>query len=548
MATRLTSQMDRFRERLRHYHWLVLVASILIAGLGVQGLLRVLAAPTGSVSGVVVDAEGPIAGARVRVRATENLTFTDSAGRFTLVDVPDGQAVEVAAWSAGYYIASAQITPTTSGVTLTLRPYHTQDHPDYQWTSPISGTSPGACGFCHPAVLPQWLDNAHGRAISNERFFSMYNGTDVTGLQPVAPGYLQDFPGTAGICGECHAPGAGVDDYLTVDMNSVRDVITAGVHCDYCHKIGGVYLDPVTQSVYPNAPGTRSQRVLRPPPGDNIFFGPYDDIHDPDTYLPEISESRFCAPCHQFSMWGTPIYESYEEWLASPYAAAGITCQDCHMPPNGDSFFARPEVGGLSHPPESIPSHQQLGARDPAILTDTAVLSLITQSDASRVAVDVTITNTGAGHHLPTDYPGRHVLLLVSAATSQGQDLPLVSGPTIPFWGGAEAGKPGKGYAKILQDVASSDWPVVSYWKQTRVLTDTRLPALAADSSTYVFLPPTAGDQITITVKLVLRHLFQPLAAAKGWTPTDLTLTEATLTLDLPPGERLYLPVIQKPR
>ncbi len=145
-------------------------------------------------------------------------------------------------------------------------------------------------------------------------------------------------------------------------MNDVRDVITAGIHCDYCHKIGGVYLNPATDSVYANVPGAQSQRLLRPPPGDNIFFGPYDDIHDPDTYLPVISESRFCAPCHQFSFWGTPIYESYDEWLASPYAEAGITCQDCHMPPTGDTYFALPEVGGLEHPPETIPSHLQLGA------------------------------------------------------------------------------------------------------------------------------------------------------------------------------------------
>ena len=72
-------------------------------------------------------------------------------------------------------------------------------------------------------------------------------------------------------------------------------------------------------------PGTLSQRVLRPPEGDNIFFGPYDDVHDPDTFLPLISESRFCAPCHQFSFWGTPIYASFDEWAETSYAAAGTT-------------------------------------------------------------------------------------------------------------------------------------------------------------------------------------------------------------------------------
>ncbi len=520
----------------------VLVA---LCGLGVL-LAAASAQPAGMVSGRVGSPAGPVAGARVRVRATENLTFTTANGSFTLIGLQEGEPIEVAAWAAGYYIASTSVTPTISGITLTLRPYHTTDHPDYTWASPITGTSSTACGGCHPMIFPQWAGNAHGSAVGSDRFFSMYNGTDVMGGGAVEPGYLLDFPGTAGVCAECHAPGAGVDGYLTTGMNAVRDVITAGIHCDYCHKIGGVYLDPATQTVYPNAPGTRSQRVLRPPPGDNIFFGPYDDIHDPDTYLPAISESRFCAPCHQFSMWGTPIYESYEEWLASPYAAEGITCQDCHMVPNGDSYFARPEVGGLAHPPESIPSHLQLGARDETFLQTTAALTLTASPHLDRLAVTVTLTNTGAGHHIPTDYPGRQLLLLVTAENELGETLPLVSGPAVPGWGGAQAGNPGKAYAKILQDVQSGAWPVVSYWRQTSILTDTRIPALGSDRSAYTFLSPSGGGPIRLHAQLILRHLFQPLAGAKGWPDGDLTLAQVELELALPPHLDLFLPIVKQ--
>ena len=277
-------------------------------------------APAGTVEGMVRDASGPVAGARVRVRNTENATLTDADGLFSLGGLDEGLEIEITAWDDGYYIASTHVTPTVAGLTLTLRPYHQVDNPGYAWPSPISGTSPGACGNCHPMIITQWISNAHGTAVSNPRFYSLYNGTDVTGAVIQGDGYLDDFPGTAGTCTNCHAPGLGVDSYLTTNMNDARDQVTAGIHCDYCHKIGGVYLDPWTGSVYPNVPGTLSQRVLRPPEGDNIFFGPYDDVHDPDTYLPLISESQFCAPCHQFSFWGTPIYESYEEWLASPYA------------------------------------------------------------------------------------------------------------------------------------------------------------------------------------------------------------------------------------
>jgi hypothetical protein len=508
------------------------LALVLFAVVGLGALLDgASAASQGAVSGVVVDAKGPVAGATVRMRASDNVTWTGDDGQFTLTSLPEGQKIEIAAWDDGYYIASAYVTPTASGLTLTLRPYHTQDHPDYAWISPISGTSPGACGNCHPMIVSQWITNAHGGAISNPRFYSLYNGSDLSGTLKAGPGYLDDFPGTVGHCANCHAPAAGVDGYLTTDMNAARDVITAGVHCDYCHKVGGVYLNPASDSVYANAPGAQSQRVLRPPAGDDIFFGPYDDVHDPDTFLPEISESSFCAPCHQFSMWGTPIYESYNEWLASPYAEAGVTCQDCHMPPTGETYFALPQVGGLAHPPERIPSHLQLGATSVELLQNTVTLTLSAHQVANQVEVTVTITNAHAGHHAPTDFPGRHMILVVTATNEQEQTLLLHSGPTVPQWGGAQAGLPGRAFAKVLRDVQSGESPVVSYWKQALIVSDNRIPALESDTSLYTFAAPVGGGPLTISAQLRLRRAFQAVMDAKGWTDPDIVMEQEQIEL-----------------
>jgi hypothetical protein len=489
-----------------------------------------------------VDAAGPVGGATVRQRATDNATSTTADGRFTLGSLAEGHEIELTAWADGYYIASTFVTPTVTGITLTLRSYHTVDHPDYTWSSPISGTSEVACGNCHPMIVSQWITNAHGAAISNPRFYSLYNGTDVGGTVQVGPGYLEDFPGTAGPCASCHAPGAGIDGYLTTDMNDVRDEITDGVHCDFCHKVGGVYLDPATQSVYANAPGAQSQRMLRPPPGDNIFFGPYDDVHDPDTYLPIISESAFCAPCHQFSFWGTPIYESYDEWLASPYAQANVTCQDCHMPPTGEAYFALPEVGGIEHPPERIPSHLQRGALDEELLQNTVQMTLSTQQAADTLQVTVVLTNSGAGHHVPTDFPGRHMLLTLSVVDKRGQELPLAEGPTVPEWGGAQAGLPGKAFAKLLRDVESGQEPVVSYWKQTLIVDDNRIPALQCDTSSYLFAAPSATGPLTVTAQLHFRRAFQYTLDRRGWDTADILMEKSTLTTQ--PQHDLYLPLI----
>ena len=428
-------------------------------------------------------------------------------------------------------------------MTLTLRPHHTSDHPDYVWTSPISGTSAKACGNCHPMIVSQWISNAHGTAVGNPRFFSLYNGTDLTGTAQIGPGYLNDFPGTAGSCAGCHAPGFGVDGYLTTSMNDVRHVITAGIHCDYCHKVGGVYLNPATGSVFPNAPGVMSQQMLRPPAGEDIFIGPYDDIPDPDTYSPLYSQSQYCAACHQFSFWGTPIYESYEEWLNSAYAEFGVTCQDCHMPPNGDTYFALPERGGLPHPPETIPSHMQLGATSAGLLQEAVTMTLALEQNGRFIQVAVTITNTGAGHHFPTDFPGRHLVLSVVASAEEEQ-LALHAGPTLPVWSGAQAGQPGTVYAKILADAVTGEAPVVSYWKQTFITSDNRIPALTGDTSFYAFAVPDAGS-VVVTATLRFRRAFQPLMDSKGWDSPDILLTERNTRLELLPEWVLYLPLIE---
>ena len=536
------------------HRWLT---SLALAALSLIGGWLVMIGPPGNrlptieatgsatVDGVVVDVSGPIEGATVRVRATDNFAYTASDGRFTLGSLVEGQKVEVAAWAEGYYVAAAYVTPTISGITLTLRRYHTADHPEYAWTSPISGTSPGACGNCHPMIVSQWITNGHGSATFNPRFYSLYNGTDLTGMVSIGPGYLDDFPGTAGNCANCHAPGAGVDGYLNTNMNSVRSMVTATIHCDYCHKVGGVYLSPATGSVYPNAPGVRSQRMLRPPPGDNIFFGPYDDIKDPDTRLPLISESAYCAPCHQFSMWGTPIYESYNEWLNSPYAGAGITCQKCHMPPNGDTTFALPEVGGLEHPPEKIPSHLDRGATDVDLLRNSVTMTVSARQIVDRIEVTVGITNTNVGHHVPTDHPGRHMILTIRATDEQGRELIQLAGESVPAWGGAQAGLPGKAYAKILQDVFTGEAPVVSYWKQTRIVSDNRIAALASDISTYSLASSSVGGAITITAELRFRRAFQEVMDDKGWGAPDIFMEQVQVSLAAGALWNVYLPIVR---
>jgi hypothetical protein len=499
---------------------------------------------TATVSGIVIDAAGPISGAVVRQQTTANRTTSAADGSYTLGSLPQGITVTVTAWSEGYYPGGVAVVPPQTGVTITLLPHPAVDNPDHEWyTSMPDPEAPIGCGHCMVA-FPQWVTNAHGTSAVNPRFYSLYNGTDVTGTVTITPGFKSDFPGMAGNCATCHAPGASANHPFTTDMNALTGVEREGVFCDFCHKVADVYLDPATGLPYPNVPGVQSIRLNRPPSDTHMFYGPFDDVTRRVSYLELEKKSQFCAPCHQFSFWGTPIYESFREWQESPYPARGIECQTCHMAPTGVDYFVYPENGGLIRPPETIASHLQPGAANVALLQNTVSMTLQARQARGQVWVTVSITNTDAGHHVPTDFPGRHMILTVGAEDGQGRVLFLEDGSTVPAWGGAQAGLPGKAFAKVLRDVQTGEQPVVSYWKQALIASDNRIPAMGGDTSRYSFALLQAHGAVTVTAELRFRRAFQALMDARGWDKSDIVMERRTSVLESRPEREIYLPLV----
>jgi len=452
--------------------------------------------------------------------------------------------VTITAWDVGFYPGGEQVMPPATPVTITMRYHPTGDNPDHTWyTSLADPDAPIGCGHCMVANQT-WEHNAHAGAATNQRFFSLYNGSDLSGSLSVPPGYKMDFPGTAGNCATCHAPAAAANNPFTADMNELIGVETQGVFCDFCHKIGEIYLNPATGLPYPNAPGVTSYRLYRPPADTHMFFGPFDDVVRRVSYLELEKKSQFCAACHQFSFWGTPIYESFNEWRQSPYPGQGIECQTCHMIPTGVDYFVLPEKGGLTRIPEKIASHAQPGAADQELLENTVEMTLASIQVGNTLQVSVTITNTGAGHHVPTDFPGRHMILTLSAQDGGGQPLTLLDGPSVPEWGGPQAGQPGTVYAKVLADVISGEFPVVSYWKQAVILSDNRIPALEANTTHYEFRLPNGLQGATVSAQLLFRRVFWDLADAKDWGMPDIIMEQAELPVALDPVFSLYLPIL----
>jgi hypothetical protein len=532
-------------------------------------ILLVLAncsSPQETVSGLVRDQDGPVAGAIVRAKTSENFTTTDAKGSFTLAGLSPNKPVTLTAWAEGYFVGWVEdALATEQPITITLKPYYTTDNPDYTWFSMEGEEGSITCSHCMPCY-EEWIQDAHSQSAVNPRFLTMYNGTDVLGnqspftpygssrdygsfpLRPdpsqsyFGPGYKLDFPQTAGNCATCHIPAQAAKPGMAyaADPNLASDIELEGIFCEFCHKIGEVALDLETDLPYPNMPGTLSMRLYRPFEDQQLFFGNFDDVTRRVSYSPLYEQSQYCAPCHFGVFWDVIVYNSFGEWLESPYSdpESGKTCQDCHMPIVDYDYFVYPEKDGLIRDRKRIFSHLMPGAMDEELLQNAVTMEAHVERQGEQVVVTVTITNDKTGHHIPTDSPLRHLILLVTATSEDGKVLALLDGPTIPEWGGIGepsqgyyAGQPGTIYAKVLQELWTYIYPTGAYWNPTRILSDNRIPALETDSTTYRFIAPTEGE-VALEIKLVFRRAFIELIEQKGWDTPDILIAQQNIILD----------------
>ncbi|MCC6615717.1 MAG: hypothetical protein IT320_19765 [Anaerolineae bacterium] len=545
--------------------WVVIVGLLAVAAVALAlGLLALR--DTKLVQGLVQDANGPVPGAVVRVQGDNTAVTTDAAGRFGLLVAADAGDADITAWAPGYFVGSAHGLSESGFALIDLVRYPTTDNLDYNWFSHEGAQGSLSCSHCMPCY-DEWRADAHSLAAINPRFLSLYNGTTLTG-QPgtpttyafdadlgidvpvapsqgqdgVGPGLRLDFPDLGGNCATCHMPGAAAREggAYHVDIQTASGIDLEGVFCEFCHKVGDVRLD-ANQMPDQSLPGVLSMQLYRPEADQQIFFGNFDDVTRRVSYLPLIEESAFCASCHFGSFWGTVAYNSYGEWLDSPYSGPeiGQTCQDCHMPAVDYDYFVYPEQGGLIRDSERIFSHRMPGASDADLLHSAATLTVTTQREGDRLRVHVRVANTGAGHHLPTDNPLRNMILLVTATDADGQPLALASGPTISQWGGVGdpaqghyAGLPGVLYAKILADFYTGETPSYTYWRQTRLVSDNRIPAFGADETTYEFTLPADAGAVTVDAQLWLRRAFQELMDLKHWNTPDMLMSQETVTVE----------------
>ncbi len=566
---------NSFHEKKIFMGWV----GVFIFSLFILGLNGCTDKASQSISGYVVDEKGnPVEGATVRKQTTSFQTASDPTGYFTLNIPQSNEKIALTAWAAGYFNAGpVWVDPGETKAKLELVPHSNLDNPDYQWLSAFTQVGEGenqGCAECHGAnggtnfgslTVDEWVQDAHSKSAQNPQFLTMYSGTDHNGNQspqtrfvskkdygtePLAPnssvpyygpGYKLDFPDTTGNCASCHTPLAAVDEPYNSDPLAVDGVATEGISCDFCHKIWDIILDPKTGLPNQNMPGVLSYQFRRPYEGHQFFAGPFDDVAPgEDTFSPLQTQSQFCAPCHFGVFWDTVVYDSFGEWLRSPYndPETGQTCQDCHMPRLGVDHFALPEKGGLTRNPDTIFSHRMPGASDEVLLQNAVSMTVTATIDRDNLQVQVTLTNDQTGHHVPTDSPLRHLILVINAQDEGGQHLQLWDGPRLPAWcgegnpeDGYYAGLPGQVYAKLLAEQWTNKSPTGAYWNPTYLVSDNRLAALSSDTTTYIFEIPRL-EEIQIHVRLLYRRAFIELIDQKGWQTPDILMEEEVIRIE----------------
>ncbi|MBI1256984.1 MAG: hypothetical protein GC204_05895 [Chloroflexi bacterium] len=542
------------------------------------------------ISGVVSDGNGPVAGAIVQIQGTPNTTITVDNGAFSFSGITGTTPLIVTAWSAGHYVGFSPVNPSApdwgggSGISIVMRQLPTKDNSKYEGFTFEGMKGAAACGLCH-REYPEWKLDAHSQSATNIRFISLYTGTDVNGNagQPTqwnydgtilpndpskpdyGPGFRLDNPSRAGNCAACHTPLAstapnnqncawsGCHTSLTIErangvipqpaipLNLHGDAAD-GITCSYCHMVGDTIIDAKTNMPYPDMPGILSMKLYRPSDeSQQVLFGTLIDVSRPDSYLPLLSSSQFCSSCH-FGVSGgvvgmgdvkdgTVIYNSYGEWLSSPYSdpTTGKSCQDCHMPASDAKFIVFANQGGLTRNYATFHNHTMPGASDETLLKNAVTMTSSAQRSGAQLQVEVSIVNDKTGHDVPTDAPMRSLILVVEAFDANGKALTLSDGSVNPDYSGNYAGVAGKTFAKILRDNITGEMPTSAFWRAVTIDSDNRIKPLATDTSAYSFAAPNGAA--TVHVRLFYRRAFAQLEQQKGWNDPDILMADQTLQI-----------------
>jgi hypothetical protein len=277
----------------------------------------------------------------------------------------------------------------------------TRDYEDFE--------KPGVCRSCHTDFYYQWR-----QAMMSQCYTHHWDEIEYFDLAVPHAEVDEAVAEVKAGCNGCHAPLA----YLAGDVPPPRPEENSraneSVSCDVCHTITGFKGEVPYNFNYISNPG-------------RVKYGPREGRESPHhetRYSEFMTRAELCGTCHnEMSPYGVWVKSTQLEWKEGPYAAEGVTCQQCHVP---RALGRSAKMAGEA----MVGQHLFHGAHDPGKLAGAVELRMHPDSRqvewGSPVVVKVQLFNAKAGHKIPTgSVEDRIVWLHVTATDSDGKTYHL---------------------------------------------------------------------------------------------------------------------------
>ena len=265
--------------------------------------------------------------------------------------------------------------------------------------------------------------------------------------------------------------------------------------------------------------GNTSQQVT----ADRVYRAQFDDAVSPyheTAYSAFHMTAEFCGACHNVDhpANGLHLEATYTEWKNGPYAEEGIVCQDCHMTPGPGPNKPNPGTAAAGGPQRDhiyimTFAGGNVGLGDAALAEERLKAAAEIEVVAPDVVApgesgeaEVTITNVGAGHYLPTGLTEVRQMWLEVTATEPDGD-PQVIGEHK--------------FGTVLKD-ADGNSPV-ELWEAVDFESDDRIPPKESVTDTFEFTMPDGGE-VELDATLYYRSCSEEMAEEASVTIPTTTM------------------------
>jgi hypothetical protein len=378
------------------------------------------------------------------------------------------------------------------------------------------------CSLCHSAITQQWSVSAHAHAATDAYYqavttlFMEERGAEAVRYCAACHNPVGLMQGEVDLQAAARTPSDGGAAYQARKLGinlPISSRAAEGVTCAMCHQATVASDEPGNGSLQL----TTNAFVLPTNALAQLSLQSVPDAHKETLLRPVIQQAELCGSCHNLQLPnnGPALEPTYDEWKASPYPAQGRACQSCHLPQAqaAKSDSGLPQTvgahGGIPGAPSSLPGM----AEDTTLLKQAATLGVslrIDPADPVVLVASVEVTNTGAGHRLPTGANDlRQMWLEVTLRDGTGRVL-FASG-TLDQYGALDPGT--VQFHKVLGDAYGNPVELHRVWVATQVLTDTSLLPLETRRVPYrIALPPSSQGPFTLSVRLLYRDVSQAFA------------------------------------